>query len=76
MELSEVKKPIESKPSSLTDVANFMGISYLTLYRMVKSGKIVSVNRAKTGTKPIYGITPEALQKYYDDQIPNTIKGD
>lgn len=75
MNLNEVKKPIESKSNSLYEVADFMKISYITLYRMVKSGKINSVNRAKTGTKPIYGITPEAVQAYYDNQISNSTKG-
>lgn len=72
MNFQEVKKPTESK--SLAAVANFMGISYITLFRMVKSGKIKVTNRAKTGSKPIYGITPEALQEYYD-QVSNTTEG-
>lgn len=71
MELHEVKKP---KLYSLYEVADFMGLSYITLYRLVRSGKIKTINRSKSGTRPIYGITPEALQEYYD-QIPNTTKG-
>jgi hypothetical protein len=75
MELQEVKKPVDVKTSSVKEVANFMGISYITLFRMVKCGKIKAINKAKTGHKPIYGITPEAVQEYYD-QIPDTTQGD
>lgn len=75
MELHEIKKPVEVKSNSLSEVAKFMGITYITLFRLVKSGKIQSVNTARTGKKPIYGITAEALQTYYD-QVSNTTKGD
>ena len=63
MELTEVHK---TKLYNLPEVADFMGVSYITLYRMVKDGKIRSVNIAKTGTKPIYGVPADAVQDYYD----------
>jgi hypothetical protein len=75
MELHEIKKPVEVKTNSLMEVSKFMGISYITLFRMVKSGKIRSINIAKTGNKPVYGIPAEAVQEYYD-QVSNTTQGD
>ena len=50
------------------EVAEFMKISYMTLYRLVKDGKIKAVNVAKSGEKrPRYAFTPEAVQAYYDN---------
>lgn len=63
MNLEDIKKP---EHISLTKSAAFMEISYNTLYRMVKDGKIRSDNIAKTGTKPIYALRPEYIQEYYD----------
>jgi hypothetical protein len=63
MDLNEVTKP---KILSLPEAASFMKISYVTMYRLVKGGKIKALNIAKTGYKPIFGITPEAIQAYYD----------
>lgn len=54
------------KLSGMKDVAKFLGISYGTLYKLVKCGKIVARNIAMTGTKPIYGFTDEDVQAYYD----------
>ncbi len=50
----------------MDEVADFMGISYITLYRMVRDGRIEVLNTAKSGKKPIYGFTAEAVQAYYD----------
>lgn len=72
MNLDEVKKP--EKLYDMHEVAAFMKISYMTLYRMVKSGKIKTINRAKSGEKPIFGFRAEDIQKYYD-QLSNSIKG-
>lgn len=63
MKLTEVKK---TELSSTKEVADFMGISYITLYRLVKSGKIKAVNIAKSGKRPIYAFHSEEVQKYYD----------
>lgn len=56
------------------EVANFMGISYAKVMRLIKCGKIKATNIALSGTKPIYGIKPEDVQAYYD-QVPNTDNG-
>ena len=70
MELKDIQKP---KYHSLTKAAEAMGVSYYTLFRMVHSGKIKAMNVAKSGKKPIYGITAEDIQAYYD-LIQNSIK--
>ena len=64
MDLNEVKKT--PKLYNMHEVADFIGISYITLYRLVKSGKIKAVNIAKTGKKPIFGFKSEDVQAYYD----------
>lgn len=57
------------------EVAEFMGISYMTLYRLIKDGKIEAVNIAKSGEKrPRFAITPEAVQNYYDN-LPDSSSG-
>jgi excisionase family DNA binding protein len=63
MELDAIKKP---NILSLNEAAKFIGVSYVTMYRLVKNGKIESLNVAKTGSKPIFGFTPEMIQRYYD----------
>jgi excisionase family DNA binding protein len=72
MDLNEVKKT--EKLSNMHEVAAFMGISYMTLYRLVKSGKIKAVNLAPEGKKPIFAFRAEDVQEYYD-HLSNTIKG-
>ena len=59
----EMQKP---KLYSMLQAAKVMGISYNTLYRMVKAGTMPVVNIAHTGNKPIFGIKPEDIQTYYD----------
>lgn len=63
MDLHDIKKP---EILSLNEASRVMGISYMTMYRLVKSGKIKALNIAKTGEKPIFGITPAFIQAYYD----------
>ncbi len=63
MKLDEVQK---SDLSSTKEVAAFMGISYMQLYRLVKCGKIKAVNIAKTGKRVIFAFKPEDIQAYYD----------
>lgn len=62
MDLNEVKKP---KLYSTKEVADFVGVSYITIYRMVKDGRIKAVNVALKG-KPIYRFRGEDVQAYYD----------
>lgn len=63
MDLAEIKKP---NILTLNEASNFMGISYMVIYRLVKNGKIKALNIAKTGERPIFGITPQSIQAYYD----------
>ena len=49
---------------NMVGAAKKIGVSYLTLYRMVKSGKIRAVNIARTGTKPIYALTAVDVESY------------
>lgn len=64
MDLRDVKK--KDKIYTMMEVAKFMGISYITLYRLVKGGKIKVVNVAKSGKKPIFGFTAQDVQTYYN----------
>lgn len=74
MDLREVKKPTFY---TIKEVSSFMGIKPLTLYKMIKEGKIKAINIACTGKKrPIYGILPEEVQRFYDRlQERQTISG-
>lgn len=74
MKLSEVKK-FSPDYHTLEEVADFMGISYITLYRLVKAGKIKAIDITDPGVKkPIYRIRPEDVQAYYD-QLQNSTNG-
>jgi excisionase family DNA binding protein len=75
MELQDVKKPKIMTLYSLHEVAKFMGVNYMTLYRLVKGGKISCINVAQNGNKPIFKITAEELQRYYNS-VPGASKGD
>lgn len=67
MDLAEVKKPEMEKIYSTQEVADFMQISYITLYRLVKSGKIKAMNIASDGSKKeIWKFRAEDVQAYYD----------
>lgn len=70
MELSEVKKP---RLYNMKEVAAFMGVSFPTLYRMVRMGKLKVVNTANTGKRQIFGFRAEDIQEYYDN-LPRSIK--
>jgi len=63
MEFEDVKK---IKFLSSPQAAKFMEISYPTLHRMIKAGKIKPVNVGITGKKRVWGFTPEIIQAYYD----------
>ncbi len=66
MELEQVKKPNLPKTYSTEEVAKFMGVSYQTVYRLVKNGKIKAINVAQSGTKKTFRIRAEEIQAYYD----------
>lgn len=75
MKLEDVKR-IQPETYNTKAVAQFLGVSSMTLLNMIKGGKIKTINIAKTGTRPIYGITAEAIQNYYDglnEQKGNTL---
>ena len=73
MDLNEVKKPEKEKIYSTQEVATFMGISYITLYRLVKCGKIKALNISPAGAKKeIWKFRPEDVQTYYDN-LPHSI---
>lgn len=76
MELKDVKR-INPETYSTKKVAEFLKVSSATLFNMIKSGRIKVINIAKTGKRPIYGITAEAVQSYYDNlnQVSNTSQG-
>ena len=63
MDLKDIKKP---QLYGMKDAAESMGVSYHTLWRMVRDGKIKVVSIAKSGKKPIYGFKAEDIQAYYD----------
>ena len=73
MKLEDVKRN-NPETYSTKKVAEFLKVSPATLLNMIKGGKIKTINIAKTGSRPIYGITAEAIQKYYDS-LQNTTKG-
>lgn len=52
------------KVYKMKEVAVFLGVSYYTLFRLVKSGKIKAINVAKTGKRPIYAFTANDVQLY------------
>jgi predicted site-specific integrase-resolvase len=49
---------------NMVGAAKKIGVSYNTLFRMVKGGKIKAVNIARTGTKPIYALTANDVEEY------------
>ncbi len=69
MKLDEVKKP---QLYNMHEVADFVGISYITLYRLVKDGKIKALNIAKTGKRPIFAFKAEDVQTYLDSLSGST----
>lgn len=73
MDLNEVKKPKKEKIYTTKEVADFMEISYITLYRLVKCGKIKALNIAPEGSKKeIWRFKAEDVQSYYDN-LPHPI---
>lgn len=52
---------------NMIGAAKKLGVSYNTLYRMVKGGKIKAVNIARTGTKPIYAIIANDIEEYINN---------
>lgn len=64
MDLNEVKKP---KRYTTQEVADFLGMSYMKVYRLVKSGKMKATNIAPEGSKKsIFLFKAEDVQAYYD----------
>lgn len=61
MEKVKIQNP---KVYNMVDAAKKIGVSYPTLFRMVKGGKIRAVNMARTGTKPIYALTALDVEEY------------
>lgn len=68
MKLEDVKKP---RYYTLKEVAAFMEVSYNTLRKMVRDGKIKAIDIAKSGTRPIYSFRAEDVQAYYA-ALPHT----
>ncbi len=67
MKLSEVKK-YDPGLATMKEACDFMGIHYITLWRLVKAGKIKVIDITNPGSKrPIYRIRPEDIQTYYDN---------
>lgn len=58
---------------NMIDAAKKLGVSYNTLYRMVKSGRIKAVNVAHTGTKPIFALTAHDVEEYISNY--NSLQG-
>lgn len=66
MKLNEVKQH-DNALYTTQEVADFMGVPYMQVYRLVKSGKIKAVNTAPDGSKKqIWKIRAEDVQAYYD----------
>jgi excisionase family DNA binding protein len=72
MDLNEVKKG--PRLYTTKEVAAFIGISYITLYRLVKDGKIKAVNVAKSGKRTVFAFTAQDVQLYYNS-LPNSPAG-
>ena len=70
MEKVKIQNPIVY---NMTGAAKKIGVSYNTLYRMVKGGKIKAVNVAHTGTKPIFAITANDVEEYISNY--NSLQG-
>ena len=51
---------------NMVNAAKVIGVSYNTLYRMVKGGRIKAVNIARTGHKPIYSLLAKDVQDYIE----------
>lgn len=47
-----------------SDAAKKIGVSYGTLFRMIKDGRIRAVNVARTGKKPIYSLIAKDVEDY------------
>lgn len=58
---TKIKNPLVY---NMVDAAKVIGVSYNTLYRMVKTGRIKAVNIARTGKKPIYSLIASDVQEY------------
>lgn len=75
MDLNEIKKPT-AKLYSTQEVADFIGVPYMKVYRMVIDGKIKAIDIAPEGSKKrIFAFRAEDIQAYYDS-ISDTIAGD
>jgi excisionase family DNA binding protein len=74
MEKVNIQNPIVY---NMVNAAKKIGVSYNTLYRMVKGGKIRAVNMARTGTKPIYALTANDVEEYITkyNSLQNTPTG-
>lgn len=46
------------------EAAKVIGVSYGTLFKMIKTGRIKAVNIARTGKKPIYSLLAKDVKEY------------
>lgn len=69
MELEDVKNPTE-KLYTTQQVADFLNVPYMQVYRLVTSGRMKGTNYARTGTAKRYRIRAEDVQSYLDS-LPN-----
>lgn len=60
----ENKIPPNPLVYNMVNAAKVIGVSYGTLFKMVKSGKIKAVNIARTGNKPIYSLLARDVEEY------------
>lgn len=65
MDLKEVKKK-ETNLYSTAQVAAFMGIPYMSVYRLFTNGMLKGVNTNPGGKKPVWKFRAEDVQAYYD----------
>lgn len=72
------KLPPNPKVYNMVNAAKVIGVSYNTLFRMVKQGKIKAVNIARTGSKPIYSLLAEDVDTYIKryNSLQDTSSGD
>lgn len=63
MDLKDVKRP-EEKLYTPQQVADAIGIPYMQVYRLIKSGRMKAENYAKTGYTPRYKVRAEDVQSY------------
>lgn len=65
MDINEVTKK-ETYLYSTQEVAAFMGVPYMTVYRLITNAMLKGINVNPNGKKPVWKFRAEDVQAYYD----------